>query len=355
MIGDHLAPFCTGNFPSAAEYVEAGISVIPVELNGSKSPFSSRLPTVAKALKDAAIPDEEKAELANRKPWMRTWIPYQYRLPTENELFQFFRRPAGIGIVCGIASGGLEVLDFDSDADRYFYAWRERLSDSIVGRLCVIETGGGGYHCLYRCETISENIKLAMTIDKKTTFIETRGHGGYIVGVGSPSSVHKSGHPYIQTFGELLPAVPTFTPEQRKEMFVAAAAFDQRTDVLQEYARRRARELRPPSDHQIDTSTPWGDFDVRGSWDEILQPAGWYSTDGVLWTRAGKTGGTSAKVVRAQNGCELLTVYSSNAGPLAPKVGSYKSWGKTDAFVELYYPGNRSAACKELRTRGYGK
>ncbi len=314
------------------EYLNAGISVLPIKLDGSKSPA------------------------------VRHWKPYMECFATEGELSTWqlvkeTRNGFGIGIVCGIISGGLEVLDFDHDAERTFWQWWELLPPSVRGKLCLVETGGGGFHSLYRCEKICGNQKIAMEADGKGVLIESRGQGGYIVGVGSPLETHKSGQPYTQVMGLPLPTVPQMTVDERKAMWAAAATFDMRDpdSVKAEFVQKRLRQLKPRAAIDVDTTKPWHDFDRRASWPDVLGPAGWTTTDGIHWARPGKRGGTSAKVVLSEStGNELLTVFSGNAGPLAPKGQSESTWGKFNAFAEIAFGGNRSAAAKAAIAMGYG-
>jgi len=80
---------------SAKDYVAAGLSVIPISSDGSKTPDMDCLRRTGK--KKAA------------------WKPFQSQPPTQEQLDRWFQGNdlAGIGIVCGKVSGGLEVLDFD--------------------------------------------------------------------------------------------------------------------------------------------------------------------------------------------------------------------------------------------------
>lgn len=342
------------SYDIAKAYVDAGVSILPIGLDGEKRPFYKRLPTVAATLSDPSVPEIEKRVMAKEERWRKKWVSFQYRLPTPMETLRMFKRPAGIGLICGLVSGGLEVIDFDDDAETVFPAWKEKLSPEIRGQLSVVETGGGGYHILYRCDEISGNEKLAMSAVGKRTIIETRGQCGYIVGVGSPTEVHSSGQPYVQVAGVPLPNFPTFTPEQRKDMFAAAATFDKRKNVMDELVKRRVRQLLPQVT-DIDTDTPWGDVDARATWPEVLEPHGWYSADGTTWTRPGKDSGTSAKVCIGTNGCELLTVFSSNADPLSADVGANRTWGKFGAYAALNFAGNRREAARAAVRAGYGR
>ena len=303
-------------------YVQAGISVIPLRIDGSKAPAT------------------------------RSWNEYRSRFATDGELRQWFTKPSGIGIVCGVQSGGLEVLDFDEEADKTILAWEKKLPADLLNRLCVVETGGRGYHIIYRCSVIGGNTKIAMTAEGGV-LIETRGEGGYIVGAGSDGAVHASGRPYVQVRGVPLPEVPAITVDERKALWCAAAALDERTDPMAEYVRQRRAEIRPQL--ESDTSTPWGDFDARADWADILEPGGWTSTNGIAWTRPGKQLGTSASIVTAKDGTEVLTVFSSAAGVLACDGTGHRTWGKFAAFAELYHGGDRSAAAKAVIAMGYGR
>ncbi|WDQ19013.1 bifunctional DNA primase/polymerase [Rhodopirellula sp. P2] len=306
----------------ARDYIAAGVSVIPLRMDGSKAPA------------------------------VQSWNEYRTRFATDDELRSFFANAAGIGLVSGIQSGGMEVLDFDEQPDETFDQWLNLLPANLLCRLCVVETGGLGYHVLYRCVEVSGNTKIAMTA-AGGVLVESRGEGGYIVGVGSAAGVHQSGSPYVQVRGIPLPELPTMTPEERKILWCAAASLDERPDPMAEYVRQRRSELRPSI--ESDTSTPWGDFDRGADWLDILQPHGWTTTNGVSWTRPGKQFGTSAKIVVAKDGTEVLTVFSATAGPLAAEGVGHRTWGKFSAFASLNHGGDRCVAARAVIAMGYGR
>ena len=324
----------------ANEFLAAGLSVVPLRLDGSKSP---------------AIP---------------AWKEYQQRTPSPDELSRWFARPAGIGLVCGRISGGLEVIDFDQAET--FEPWRS-LVTGIVEYLPIVETASGGFHCLYRCQEIAGNSKLASWEPAdclshresgtrrgcggqpvKATRIETRGEGGYIVAVGSPAEVHASGNPYVQIAGPVIPEVPVVTPADRRRLWEAAATFDcsgrksaKVAGIVSDIKRQRfeqQRVNRPPGD-----VPPWEDFDRRGDWSEILEPHGWRSSGDGKWTRPGKMFGISASVCVGGEGVQLLTVFTTSVAELPP--GSY---GKFRAFAALNHGGDGKAAAKALAGLGYG-
>ena len=108
----------------------AAISVIPIARDGTKAPDASLLPR------------EWDEDTAQHKA---TWKPFQREAATEAQARQWWggQRPPGIGAVCGAVLGGLEVIDFDRQADEFFPAWRalvEEEAPGLVARLTVVRT-----------------------------------------------------------------------------------------------------------------------------------------------------------------------------------------------------------------------
>ncbi|MEM6473596.1 MAG: bifunctional DNA primase/polymerase [Planctomycetota bacterium] len=307
---------------NARGWLSAGVSVVPVMLDGSKRPA-------------------------------RAWKPYMKRLPTDEELVEWFAHGGvGFGLVCGVVSSGLEVIDFDLDPDRVFWSWWSEIPLSIRSRLPVVETGGGGYHVMYRCERVCGNKKIATPRGTSKPYIETRGEGGYIIGVGSPVCVHESCKPYIQVMGPELPEnIPVLTVEERKLLWQLARTFDE-AETLEDEKRAAEKSLFPSQCINLDLTTPWDDFDARADWSDILQPHYWSTRDGRDWTRPGKDFGRSARVVISnKTGCEVLRVFTSSAYPFKQN----KTYGKFSAFALLDHEGDRSKAAKEAIKLGYGR
>lgn len=97
----------TGNTLEVARaYIAQGLSVIPVKADGSKAP-----------------------KLAG-------WREFATRRATDEELVGWFSnriQPAGIGLVCGAASGNLVVLDFEHKGGAcVFSEWRTGLESSFA-------------------------------------------------------------------------------------------------------------------------------------------------------------------------------------------------------------------------------
>ncbi|MEP1645599.1 bifunctional DNA primase/polymerase, partial [Rhodopirellula bahusiensis] len=167
----------------ANAYIQAGISVIPIQANGTKRPVGS-------------------------------WKPYQSQILALDRVQLLFTQGLGIAMICGRVSGGLEVLDFDERAEETMARWRTLIPEELFARLPIVRTGGGGFHVPYRCSTISPSQKIARTSERKV-LIESRGERAYIVAVGSPRCTHHSGRYYEQIQGTPLPNLPVITEDER--------------------------------------------------------------------------------------------------------------------------------------------
>lgn len=322
----------------AREYTRAGIGVIPLTLDGDK------------------------------KPACGSWKPYQTAIADDDQLRRWFFRDRGLAMVCGRVSGGLEVIDFDDWT--CFEPWKEQCDPAVLSWLPVIETGRGGFHVLYRCCEIAGNTKLAMLDDdgrkeKDRTRIETRGEGGYIVAVGSPLSVHKSGNPYVQLAGQPLPAIPTIEPDERRMLWRAAQRFDLSgmfDDAVKQHCRKIEAARRPKKVNRPDgVVTPWEDMDARGDLPGILTQAGCVDLGGGYWSRPRDDGNhhTSAKINTSQtSGHQVLTVFSTNfPGKLTPGNGGgidRSTFGIFEVYKRLLHGGDGTAAGIAAANLGYG-
>ena len=145
--------------------------------------------------------------IKTKRPYMKEW---QKHHTTVSEIERWVKSGhSDFGIVCGEASGGLEILDFDDyHMPGSYEDWRNLLTPSaldILSTLPISRTQRGGYHVLYRSKSVEGNKKLArrpydIALDgepehvpacgencnagdsceakKPQTFIETRGEGG---------------------------------------------------------------------------------------------------------------------------------------------------------------------------------
>src|SRR5215470_17205932 len=121
----------------------SGLSVVPCSLDGSKMP---------------GYDDGD-----GYRPLK--WKPFTDRRPTDGELRQWYRRPAGFMAACGTVSGGLEVVDVDDPdiASEFLPALKENQPD-LADRLLIIESPRPGLHVVYRCETIEPSQVLAQRL-----------------------------------------------------------------------------------------------------------------------------------------------------------------------------------------------
>ncbi len=155
----------------ARRYVAAGLSVIPVRTDGSKAP---------------ALPD---------------WRQYTDRLPTDEELTEWFGgdRDYGLGIVPGPASGNLAVLDFECrNGVSAFDAWKQTIGEqqrTLLNSCPVVATPSGGRHVWVRGKVPHKGGVLARD-ESGLILIEIRGVGHQVLAPGCPAKCHKSGREY---------------------------------------------------------------------------------------------------------------------------------------------------------------
>ena len=315
----------------ADRYLRNGISVIHLKADGSKSP-----------------------DLSN-------WKKYQKRLATKDELQRFFPlsdkkgnyEPKGVAAICGLVSGGLEVIDFD--LYEYYLQFRKLIHPTLFKKLTIVRTPRGA-HVVYRCDTVSGNLKIAMKDlgDYKTRVIaETRGEGGYVATAGSHADTHETKRLYRIIEGPPLWKVNKITESERLAIFQIARSFDE-TGIL-ERARLKAKRKFFNFAKPIPGVEPEiAKFNVQASWVDLLEPYGWMMTiegDDDFWTRPGKSreSGHSARVVTTTDGTDVLIVFSSNAGDILQSDTSLPlKLNKFEVYKRLKFGGNRTLAYNSL-------
>jgi hypothetical protein len=336
-------------YTAAKRYVAAGISVIPIQADGTKAPCWQLLPR------------RPSGEGGGSKA---TWKPYRERLATRAELAEWFKPGraeylCGIAVVCGAGSGGWETIDFDeSDAGLAWWNKIKKSNRKLLSRLAFVISPRPGLHVHYRCSEVEGGHALARgyRINSETkknelkVLVETRGEGNYIVVPPSPVQCHPSGQPYKLSPDRDLAEVQTITAEQRQLLIETA-------EGLNEFVRpTQARPpIRPPGPIKYSIGgRPGDDFNSRASWAEILEPHGWHLTDVFdggteHWCRPHKGGGISATV--NYEGSDLLYVFSTSAEPFEERRG----YTKFTAYAQLNHGGDFSAAAQTLRQQGYGR
>lgn len=310
--------------PEALAFLQSGLTVIPIKLDGSKAPATKQ------------------------------WREFHQRPPTEDEVRKMFARPSGLAILGGKTSGNLTIIDFDKPG--IFDEWKELLSSMAPGlleRLPVVATAGG-HHVYLRAAICAGNTKLAKPAEKfvvhgveKDTLIETRGQGGYVIAPPSPAEVHPSKIRYRFLQGPPLTQIPTITDDEYNTLMNAARAFNQQAKTAKEERHNTPRPSKPG-----EGATPGDDFDARGTWREVLEPHGWEEIrtigDKTYWRRPGKKdGGISATTGHCGT---KLYVFSSNAAPFEAE----RAYNKFSAYGLLNCNSDYSQASRELRAKGYG-
>lgn len=299
---------------------------------------------------------------ANKVPRIQ-WKPFIERLPTVDELSEWFETAevVGVGRVCGAVSGNLETIDFDVDADAdrdafpfdsssLLKAWRdqvEALAPGLAERLTVIRTPRPGWHVCYRCaEPVEGNQKLAEVPKIKggwKAVIETRGEGGYCLHPGSPGACHPTGREYAHSRGPLIEAAEPISAEERLILLQAARLFNRKPD-RDDTPRPAPRPAGPAG------LTPGDDFNAKAEWRDILEPHGFKrvnSGDVEHWRRPGTANQIS--LTCGYGGSGYLYAFSPNCG-----FEANRGYSKFAAFAILNHAGDFAEAATELARRGYG-
>jgi|MTBAKSStandDraft_1061840.scaffolds.fasta_scaffold08437_6 putative DNA primase/helicase len=142
---------------AALEFVDRGMSVIPLQPGG-------------------------------KKPLVESWAEYQRRIPAIEEIHEWFDRwpNANLGLVTGQISG-IAAYDIDTEAGT-------KWAKNNLPKTSVYQATGKGYHLFYRTNgsPIPNKVRIADGVD-------VRGDGGYVV---IAPSIHPSGKPYKLIFPE---------------------------------------------------------------------------------------------------------------------------------------------------------
>ena len=254
----------------------------------------------------------------------RTLEPYFDRL-----------EPAGIGILCGRKSKGLEVLDFDDPGA--WLRWQAVVDSALLATLPIVETPSGGRHVYYRTSTCCRLCVLAAD-EKGHPLVELKADGGMVTSVGSPLSVHESGKPYDLLQGNPL-RIPVISTDQRQQ-FIDAAGLQNRYQSPPQA--RRAIKKRSSS------ARPGDWFNQNADWRQILEDAGWTlkTTRGSedYWT---KPNGNSKQIhaTTGYKGLDILRVFTTDAAPFT----AGESYNKFAAYTMLHHGGDFSKAARRIR------
>ena len=159
----------------------------------------------------------------NKKPVIPYWRKFQTDPIDDNTLKNLGeickKSAAGIAVITGF--NNIECIDFDNkkgNSPEIYKIVEEIISTGIP--LYVENTKTNGVHILYRCDVVGKNQKLAGKLvgDEIEYFIETRGHGGYVI--VAPSNG------YVSFAGCDITNIPTITPEQRDDILAICKSYN---------------------------------------------------------------------------------------------------------------------------------
>ena len=331
-------------FDAARVWFDAGCCVWPATEDGTKRPMG-----------------EWKQFMAQRPP-----------LEQVQQILASSRR-TGIGLICGKVSGNLEMLELEAEAshgvaiDKIIWEAQARgvewLWDILTSGYSEW-TPSGGLHMLYRIEDheVPGNTKIARRPatpeelaekpeDKIKTLSETRGEGGYVIVTPSGGRVHPSGEAWTSAMGRP-DTMPIIRWADRCKLHEAIHAALDEMPPQPEWTRPPAPTIPRP----LDSARPGDDFQLRATWEDILEPHGWRvhhrTPVETFWTRPGKkrTEGWSASSGLMGTGTDdRLYVWSSST-----EFAAERPYNKFSAYALLEHGGDFNAAARTLGAKGYG-
>jgi len=252
-----------------------------------------------------------------------------------------------IAVTCGVASGGLEVFDFDKhqgqDIDSVFNDFMthdEVIAVVTQGMAAIYKTPSGGYHFMIRSGRHFSNTSVLSRYADGNVMIEVRGGGSYVVCHPSEGYTHTAGVEMIK--------LQNIDLQLRTSLYTIARTYNA-------YIKPEQGTVKTGSWGNFDKSKAWGKFNEEGEDEakQVLKEFGWQldkirHKDGVeLWTRPGKTKGVSATLGQYPN---MFYVWSSNAEPFEYMKGyTYtdilkllkfnNDWNETKQYlIEKYAP-----------------
>lgn len=282
-----------------------------------------------------------------------------------------------VGLVCGRLSGSIEVIDIDAKYDLtgdLFERYKRLVhaaDEHLLSKLVVQKTKGGGYHLIYRCQTMSGNLKLAnrqttheekkdafertykfeisnsvgdadakikaqksADNDKVRVLFETRGEGGYIMCFPSKG--------YEIIFGDFY-SISEITESERDVLLTIARQFN---EVVEEYSIPKYKTIKTKG------VSPFDDYNERGDVVALLESHGWLKGkqrgQKTMFLRPGQTTSqTSGNFDHERNWFSVFTTSTE----FEPE----KSYLPYAVFAVLECGKNFSDAAKKLSDMGFGE
>ena len=292
------------------------------------------------------------------------WARFQKERPTWQQTEEWITTGnyTGIGVICGEASGNVEMLEIEGPeedlADRISRIIDLALTkyDSIglpdlcqrVFHGCSETSAGGGFHTFIR---ISDgpalgNTKLAMHGDK--VLAETRGQGGFVIVAPTPARKgHRQGTVYTLQPNTSPANTPTVTAEERDMLhLLIGEALHHHDDTPTEPPKPKSPRATAPD------LTPWDDWATRTSWADILTPHGWQYAwtapdDRTHWTRPGKDRREGTSATTLEDGPMYVFTTSTT-------LPANEGMSKLYVYAHYNHDSDLATASRHLRDAGYG-
>ncbi|MCK5017968.1 MAG: bifunctional DNA primase/polymerase [Candidatus Peribacteraceae bacterium] len=244
-----------------------------------------------------------------------------------------------IGVSTGYASQNLEALDFDlknsDDPKKFLQDYKDLVGEKLLSKLVVQKTPSGGYHFIYRCDTIESSQKLAKNKEGHA-ILETRGLGGYI------KCYPSEGYTMVKRD---FTQIPFITSQERFSLFIAGRKLNEL--IKEDTARRVPKEQR---DYQ--SKFPEYDDDPEIGLD-ILEKHGWTRHslvgDWVNLTRPDKDISDGLSAGYNTEG-KFLFVFSTSQDTFITE----RPYDNHSIYAELECDGNYPKAYAKLFKEGHG-
>lgn len=257
----------------------------------------------------------------------------------EDEIDDFDWGSLEIGVSTGFASLNLEVLDFDlknTEEEDFLDKYNQNIPEGLMNRLVIQKTPSGGFHYLYRCDSIEGNQKIARN-ERGEAVIETRGINGYIKCAPSDGYELVSSN----TFAE----IPYITKEERGLLLSVAKQMD-RLNFREIYKKYSSEDL----DH-IKKFKRYNEDEEIGI--ELLYKAGWeyHSTNGE-WVNMTRPDSSSHELHGGYNTeLKFFQTFSTAQDTFQERRG----YNNHHLFAELECDGNYKKAYAILYEQGWGE
>lgn len=313
-----------------------------------------------------------------KRPGVHTWKQLQHDRPSLDGTLALFQRTDsdGIGIICGAASGHLEMLELEGVAvtEGVLTQLAQAMTDHDLTDLWQTIAGGyseltpsGGIHYYYRVidGPALGNTKLARRPatdaelaaapgNRIRVLIETRGEGGWSIVAPSTGRTHPSGQAWRVIVGTPL-TVPNITVEQRDTIHDICRLLDAMPEPVATAPTPAPSSPTTPTAPATGGLRPGDDYNQRARWEDILTPHGWtidHRAGGTTyWIRPGKHRGegVSATTGHSDDGQDRLFVFTTST-----QFESEVPHTKFFAYAQLEHAGDLQAATRALAGLGFG-